>query len=67
MALIEGTGTGPEVAGGEVVEGALVGLRALLEDVVLIPVRGGAEGARVGADVGTRGGDLPSPSEGHGV
>lgn len=60
MALIEGTGTSPD--DGEIAEGALAGLRALLDAASPVPDRGGAEGARVGAEVGTRAWDLPSPS-----
>lgn len=50
---------------GPIVAGALAGLRSLLDDVVPELDRGGAEGARVGAEVGTGVWDHPSPS-GHG-
>lgn len=60
MALIEGTGTIPDE--GEIAQGALAGLRTLLDGASPAPDRGGAEGARVGAEVGTRAWDLPSPS-----
>lgn len=66
-----GVEAGPESRGeqagsvdrpGAIAEGALAGVRGLLDDVLPDPDRGGDEGARVGAEVGTGVWDLPSPS-----
>lgn len=67
MALIDTTGDHPGTAGtGAIAEGALAGLRSLVDEGAPWPDPGGAEAARVGVELGTGVWEPPSPS-GHGA